>query len=577
MGELVMKKKININRPDISSEEISERKNFDSILKQHVPASKPFFKKPWFIGGVGIAAVAIVATVITLNQQKSENKTEQASVATTADSAALATFYATEEAKPCINPPLKNLNVPVTIYKVIAEKGTRFEFTTGSKITIPKNSFIDNSGNTIKGEVEVHYREFHNPVDFFIAGIPMTYDSAGVRYHFESAGMLEIKAYQNGEVLAISPEKSIDIELASNYNGNKYNLYKLDTAVNNWACLGKEKIVEPQASTINTTVNKSTTEQQFQQTTEYKTFEAKQVELEKEKDVKMASLALLQAEPQKPQQAKKDKYTFDIEVNPKEFPELITYKGVLFEVGSENKNFTKAMFNITWDDATIKEGPDKGKNYLLTVKQNTKSYPLIVYPVYEGKNYETALKAYQDKFAGYTVSLEKRKADEKEINDEYNERIAQIQKQQEEAKRKWQQQQDEQFKRMDTKEKVMRVFAINSFGVYNSDCPSKYPQGLSCTAQLNKEQNTKLMCYDVFLVDNKQNALFTYTKNPVVKFSFDPSAKNILWTVENDVLYYLKPEQFQQIKGGANINEIQLNKVEQKFKTADELKAFFNL
>ena len=129
---------------------------------------------------------------------------------------------------------------------------------------------------------------------------------------------------------------------------------------------------------------------------------------------------------------------------------------------------------------------------------------------------------------------------------------------------------------MDAREKVHRVFAISGFGVYNSDHPAAYPKGTSCTAKLNNEQNARLMCYDVFLVDKEKNALFTYAKNPVVQFSFNPESKNMLWTVENGQLYWLKPEQFADIRSGNEIQNLKMNKVEQIFKNADELKAFFN-
>ena len=93
--------------------------------------------------------------------------------------------HAKEEAKPCVNPPLAEINVPTTIYKVNAEKGATLEFKTGSKITIPKNSFVDRDGKLIKGEVELHYREFHDPVDFFVAGIAAPPGCTQKRFEFD--------------------------------------------------------------------------------------------------------------------------------------------------------------------------------------------------------------------------------------------------------------------------------------------------------------------------------------------------------------------------------------------------------
>jgi hypothetical protein len=567
-----MKNKVNINRPEISSEEIAKRKSFDSILNKQVPLNKPFFKKPLFLSGIAIATIATVAAIFLLknNEEKIRPTTTQV---TTTDTTLLADFYKKEEAKPCINPPIDGLNIPATIYKVTAEKGASLDFKTGSKITIPKNAFVDKAGKLLKGEIELRYREFHDAFDFFVAGIPMTYDSAGVRYQFESAGMMELLAYQNGEPVNVAPDKSINISLASNYPATDYNLYKLDTMQNNWSCLGKDKVLTQSTSgTKAITTNIA----QVKQTEEYQTIENKITEVEKDKEAKLAELPKTTVIPKKPEQVKKERYSFNLDVDAKEYPELALYKGVLFEVGTENKNFTSDMYNITWEEATIKEGPKKGDNYLLTLKKAPKKYDIVVYPVFEGKNYDVAMKEYQDKFTKYNTTLEKRKVEEKKIEEAYQAQMAMLKKQQESLEHKWAEQQANQFKLMSNQEKVQRMFAVNSFGVFNCDRPSAYPKGAVCTAHLNNAQHSGLICYDVFLVDREKNALFTYAKNPVVNFSFNPQSKNLLFTSENGILYYLKPEQFNEMKDGGVLCDVLMNKVEQKFKTVEEVKAFFN-
>ena len=568
-----MKKKVNINRPDVSSEEILKRKNFDSVLKQHTVISKPFYKNPWFLSGGGIAIVAAVtAIVLQINNNPEATLPKATNQPLAADSILLADFYKAEEAKPCIAPPLTGLDIPYTVYKINAEKGAALDFKTGSKITVPKNCFVDGEGKLVKGEVELHYREFHDAFDFFIAGIPMTYDSAGTRYQFESAGMMEIMGYKDGQPLAVAPDKSINVELASNYEGTQYNLYKLDTGANNWACLGKEKIVRKAENTNAPVIEKTN----IQQMPEYKEIETQKEEIKKEKEEKIASFYNAVSEPKKPEQSKKDKYTFNLDVDSKEFPELAVYKGVLFEVGSENKGFNSSMYSTVWDEAVVKDGPEKGKNYMLTLKKASRNYDLVVYPVFEGKNYEAAMKDYQDKLVKYNAALDKRKADEKRLEDEYQAKLAALKRQQQEMELKWKEKQDSQFRQMSADEKVHRVFAISGFGVYNSDCPASYPKGVTCTAKLNNPSEERLMCYNVYLVDKEKNALFTYAKNPVLSFSFNPNSKNLLWTVENGTLYWLKPEQFASIKSGAETNNLKMNKVEQQFKNADEMKAFFN-
>ncbi len=573
-----MKKKININRPEISSEEIAKRKNFDSVLKHSATiGGKPLFKKPWFLSGVIAVTIAVVATVVLLDQNK---KGERSSVSenqvklSNSDSLALLAFYKEQESKPCINPPLKEVNVPYAVFKIAAEKGAKLEIGSGSKLTISKNAFVDENGKILKGEIELRYREFHDAADFFVSGIPMTYDSAGVKYQFESAGMIEILAYQNGKAVNMAPEKPINVEMASNYKGKEYNLYKLDTMANNWSCLGKDKVVIEALKPIDPI--KVFDKKEIEKTPEYLTIENKKLEIKKEKEVEMAALPKPIDEPKKPEQVKKGKYTFSLEVDSKEFPELFVYKGLLFEVGDENTNFNKSMYDIVWDEAKIKEGNKNGENYNLTIKKGAKKYELIVYPVYEGKNYETALAVFQEKFNKYKTTLDKRLAEEARVEEAFQAKMTKYETEQKELIRKREEQIANYYNSMDSNEKVLRMFSVNSFGVYNSDCARTYPKGVLCTANIKNEQKNNLRCYDVYLVDKQRNGLFTYSRNPLTNFSFDPTSKNMLWTVEDGVLYWLKPEQFGSISGSDGAKDLIMNRVDQKFTNVEDLKAYFN-
>src|SRR5580693_8379950 len=107
-----MKRKININRPEISSEEIEKKKDFDSVLKQNAIITKPFYKKPLFLSGVAIAVIAVVTTIVLTNKKTTTNPqttNNNQQITTGKDSLALAEFYKKEETKPCIHPPLNNI------------------------------------------------------------------------------------------------------------------------------------------------------------------------------------------------------------------------------------------------------------------------------------------------------------------------------------------------------------------------------------------------------------------------------------------------------------------------------------
>lgn len=563
-----MKRKININRPQISSDEINQRKDFDSVLKAQPQAGKPFFKKPWFLSSVLVATIAIVTTVALLNQKGSV--TDQKEVIAVQPEFQRADSLGQERS--CIAPPLSGLNVNYSVYKIDADKGGEIHHVTGSVVKVPALAFTDENGNSVKGEVEIRYREFHDVVDIFVAGIPMTYDSAGVRYHFESAGMLQIEGYQNGKKINIAPEKKLDVKMVSNDDSPKYNLYELDTLKNNWACLGKDKIVKNGDEKNNAKIE---VKKDFKDS--MPSFGQQEAIIKKERDQKIAALPDPVLIAKKPVKANPAKYTFDISVDPKEFPELSVYKGMLFEVGAENKAFNKSYYDVEWEDASIKDGTKKGENYSLSLKKGKESLNLIVYPVFEGKNYEAAMKVYQEKFDKYTTALNKRKEEEIRIEEDYKAKIAAAKKKEEETIAKLNKAEENRFKQLETQQKVFRAFTVSNFGVYNCDNPMKYPSGASFTANLITEKNKKLDVYDVYLVDKAINGMFSFYKNPVTKFTYNPGANNILWTVESGVLYYLQPEDFKNMKQGSGMVDITMKRVEQKFQNIDEMKAFFNI
>lgn len=577
-----MKRKVNINRPEISADEINRRRDFDSVLKNSTGAGgKPFFKNPWFLSGVVAVTVAVVTGVLLLNRNEtgqvaSQNTTQ----ASDADTAGLAAFYKAEEAKSCIAPPIAGLDIPYTSYKVNPGKGGTFDFKTGSTFTVPQNAFVDENGKPVKGEVELRYREFHDAADFFVAGIPMTYDSAGVKYQFESAGMIEMLAYQDGKPVNMAPGKTIRIEMASEQEGTQYNLYELDTLKNNWSCLGKDKVVAPGESKKGGKPDlQNDLASKAEALPEYKALESKKEVALEEKETKIAALPKLAPEPKKPVKVNKDKYTVNIDINLADFPEFTTFKNVQWELGAENK-MTSGMWTdlnkTEWEDATIKEGTKKGENYYLSLKKGTKKISnLVVNPVFEGKNYETAMADFQDKFSKYASALDKRKEEERRIEEKYLADVAALKKQQEALAAEWKRKAEEQESNLSTEQKVMRSFTISKFGVFNCDNPSVYPKGMTCSVALVNEKDKPLRCYDIYLVDKKINGLFTYYKNPVATFSFNPNSSNLLWTVENGVLYYISQDQFMELRSGSH--SVRMTRVDRKFETVDDMKAFFNI
>ena len=145
--------------------------------------------------------------------------------------------------KSIFSTPFSNLRITGSEYLINPAKDTTLTYISGSKIFIPQNAFVDSTGNTVSGEVRLTYREFSNPVDLFLAGIPMAYDSAGVDHIFVTAGMLEINAFKGELTLYPDPKNRIRVEMTSFDADPGFNLYSLDTLNGKWKYIGKDRVV----------------------------------------------------------------------------------------------------------------------------------------------------------------------------------------------------------------------------------------------------------------------------------------------------------------------------------------------
>jgi hypothetical protein len=149
-------------------------------------------------------------------------------------------------AKPFVNPPLAGVTLPDTTLQINAEIGGTIILPSGSMIEVPANAFVNMDGSKITGLVDLKYREFRKPTEFFVSGIPMTYDSAGTKYTFESAGMFDLTGFSGDKAIKIAEGKSLKVNMSSIYKEEKYNKYRLDTVSKTWVYLGKDELKKPE-------------------------------------------------------------------------------------------------------------------------------------------------------------------------------------------------------------------------------------------------------------------------------------------------------------------------------------------
>lgn len=583
--------KFNLDREPVTDEEINSRKDFGELVnkfkKQSIEKARSdvnFLKNKKVTYSAIIAGVAVICTVTYFAVFKKEPPKETANDKIVTSQNQHTNTPENKQNKAFITPPISKLNVPYTSYKVKAEQGATIKHKSNSKIIIPKKAFVDKQGQDIVGEVEIKYREFHNQADIIASGIPMTYDSAGVQSHFESAGMIDIKGYQNGEPVFINPKKQITVEFVSEHKEDKYNMYELDTIAKNWNYISRD----------NSLLNKkqSLPAQQLRSKEIEKTDAPKAIELQKQIDaippkveaervtynLKVNQLPK-HVEPNKPAKAIAGRPQFQLDVNYKEFPEWAAFKNGVFEVGTENKNYNSKLADVTWSSAEVSEGPQKGKNYLLTLKLRERVEKLIVYPALSGADYEQALKSYESKFAEYKTLAAKREADEKRLKEEFEAKQAALFEERKRLKEEqvqanikyWQEQQrklDEEYNSMGNQEKVVRIFNISRFNIYNSDCPHNLPNQAKLNPTYIVSNGKSVRPITVYLISHSRNIVYNLQYG---QLPYNPNEKYSLCILTNGKLYLCNKETFSEIIASKQ-NKIPVTELDANVNDAGDLR-----
>jgi hypothetical protein len=348
-------------RQPSANEVASTKQPFSQMLKQYqmIPKFKIFAQNnlKWLIG---VSASVVVLAVIVVYLVVKPNTTEQTDPICKKDST-----------KCFIQPPLANIRINYDTSFTDNKKACAIETSTGTVIRVPENAFVCENGDAVTGPVTILYREFHNPIDIFLSGIPMRYDSAGVSNIFESAGMIDIRAFEGDKPLKLSEGKSLDIEMVSNDNDPGFNLYYLDTVKRNWVYVGKDKIVDNGPSG-----GKNITENSA-------------------KTVKSEPVVVIKSDFVKPMKADKSKNIFKVKYDEKQFPEFAIYQNIFFEVDESKSAFNKSWYKINWDMIALKRVSMENNLYEIKLQKRDSIVKLMSHAVINEKEYETAIKTYQ--------------------------------------------------------------------------------------------------------------------------------------------------------------------------------------
>lgn len=507
---------INIDRPELSPEQIAKGQNFDKLLRQHQGVSRPWYKNPTaYLSVVGVAVVAAVIWFMTFNE--STFNTDQNGLA-----------YAEETGIiPPIVPPLTGGDESFSNYTIIAEKGDTIEHG-NSRLIIPPNILIDEAGNPVTGEVEISYREFHDKIDVMLSGIPMAFDSAGTTYHFETGGMMEVRGYQNGKALSIIPEGEVQVQMSTREktaSEGKFNFYVLDEEKGKWGYLSE-------ANRLNDRLFLTKRDIYLQLESEI-VMERALVDSIRKIEAATADLQDLErSKPEPPIAADPEAFQIELAFDEAEFPELAAYSGTKFEVDESVQAFDPEQGAKEWNNVTFEKAGGKGR-YNVTFFRHGETYSVVCRPVLNEADMDAALAEYEKRFEQYQQDVKAVEVLQAKLEQE---RKAEIERQRESiaqaqaARAQWQQtMQDVAW----AEASMTNFFTVNSFGIYNCDAPRQLPKGKQYTNPRFFDSDGDVLVHgNVYLLIEGENRVINYFDGHQIQLN--PNQINTLVTITED-------------------------------------------
>jgi len=567
--------KIVINPQMPSEEQVARHMDFDALLEQ-LDTSQSESKKgrirPLYYYASAAAAAVVLLVVFLVSQP--ENHSLQS-----------AQYFAE---RPYVLPPIQDIEPVFSKYKVAVNQGGVYEYESGSRLVVPAAAFMDDRGKLIEGEVEIHYREMHDYVDFFLSGIPMVYDSANVRYTLESAGMIEIYAEKNGKRVNMAPGKHIDVSLVSQIdvpNINvppSYNIYQLDTAARAWVYQDIDQLniiddVLPQVDEAHPA---------------YSVFDSYKQEIAQlEAQRKLENEALNSRFPQplipvRPQKATNTQPTFSID--PEDFSILLDeasivgkerqllstqIDNVIWEVSPKNVDFDTRSLQVEWEGARLKKL--QAWEYEITYFSGDTEVPMIINRVLTGDLFSQAMAQYEEEMKQYQLALSEYEAAVKQerlsLAEKYQSQKAAL-KEAFLAEVAAANLNDDDLAQSLSKRKIRNQFRATGFGIWNCDRPVA-PLEQTVKAKFVDPNGQLLRDVPGYLVDKTRNTVVRFLATRNTPIAYNTLSDNMLWLVtEDQKIALVRPDQFKAIPEGASKHIFELEVLEANTKEEQEIR-----
>ncbi|OFY80945.1 MAG: hypothetical protein A2281_12860 [Bacteroidetes bacterium RIFOXYA12_FULL_38_20] len=367
-----------------------------------------------------------------------------------------------------LSPAFEGVDVKFSPFNLDANKGGVIHLDNGGSIVVPPDAFVDASGESVTGTVKIDFREFHNAYDIILAGIPMSYDSAGVKYDFETAGMFDIRGYAGNSEIFIREGSKISVNLASFNQGEDFGFYALDEKSGDW------QYITTGRSEINVTKKRV-----------------------------LDSLSALGDKPVKPLKYEKGGTYLDFKVFYNQFPELKELGSVIWKytgtVDREDPSKNKWIYREKWASMDLIPYNSEAGQYKLKLTSNQKAFETTISAVLIGDDFNAAMEIFQEQMGMY--------------REKFTERV-----------------QKEEMANLQAD--ILRSYDISSFGIYNWDRYMKQPSVIAVKADFKfdaeiPDKNDII----IYLISDNEKSLVKYAYSDWDKFAFKPDNTNKLVAV----------------------------------------------
>lgn len=474
---------------------------------------------------------------------------------------------------PLVKPILPHLTKKREVFSIDAGEEVTLNTGNGTTITIPANALVDAQGNPVEGKVDISYRDYLEPMDILLSGIPMTFDSGGVVNQFQTAGMFELEAAQGGRQVFLKDGEKINIDLQSVDSVGDYNFYALNDSAG-WQNIGTAPVSNVFASSNwwganypseayryyatgqgwrdrflaeldSAEFNKLFNDEQYY----YTHLQADMGDLKAnykfrsgKRDVKVRSYGYLKVRTvRRVRGDAKDvvRFTVQQKTTPKSHPEMRAFRDTYwkFAVNMDRKEFRKTFsYRKKYNDMRVlhNEGEEIAT---VQLKGNDGIISFEVYPYQPDMGQETmAAEDFDLQYARYEKLLAKRgkkfdkgvarknakvmRQHDKSLA-EFNKRLQKLMTKEEQAMEfdEWVSYSKEQMKllngNMDAAKAnnftLTRSLAVDGFGIYNCDQIYRLKSPVEIIARYNdKDEETEVPWQTTYVIDGAMRGVLTY-------------------------------------------------------------------